>query len=138
MIAGYYSGGEIAPFLNRFEEICEPSNPLYSSYYHAGTITVMLFSRKDKLSRKRSSVLSFDRDRSSLENLLQESESILDDTQVFMSSLSHQSIRNAETLRSQNQELVEKDEQNQKLQNVVHRYTPHRVWKKAVESVSEG
>lgn len=98
----------------------------------------MLFSSKDKLSRKRSSVLSFDRDRSSLENLLQESESILDDTQVFMSSLSHQSIRNAETLRSQNQELVEKDEQNQKLQNVVHRFTPHCVWKKAGESVIQG
>jgi len=138
LIAGYYSGGEIAPFLNQFDEICDPSNPLCSSYYHAGTITVLLFSSESDLSKKRSSVLSFDRDRSSLENLLQESESILDDTQVFMSSLSHQSIRNAETLRSQNQELVEKDEQNQKLQNVVHRYTPHRVWKKAGESVSQG
>jgi class 3 adenylate cyclase len=59
-----------------------------------------------------------------LRKLLSRSEEILDSTESFLSNLSRKSYRDAERLRKQNE--------------VIHRYTPHEVWKEVGRRADQG
>ena len=141
-IVGYYSGGEIFPYMSRYEDIIDPDNPLNSSHYHAGTVGVMALGtrlpiQKPKL-KEGPAKLHSGLGAQELDKMLRESEGILDETQGFLTAISRKSYEISEILKSQNQELHFKNEQNLRLQEIVHRYTPHEVWAKAGQSAQRG
>ncbi|MFC1742494.1 FIST N-terminal domain-containing protein [Candidatus Riflebacteria bacterium] len=142
-IFGYYSGGELVPFLNKYEDIIDEKNRLWGSFYHASTVGIMALGTKSPCDMKRfpgreKKFLPQEKEVKRLRKLLKESEGILDDTQDFLTSLSRKSYESGEKLKEQNEELQRKNEHNLKLQEVVHRYTPHEIWQKVGESVARG
>ncbi|MBI5624407.1 MAG: FIST C-terminal domain-containing protein [Elusimicrobia bacterium] len=117
---GFYSGGEIAPPLSRYQDVVSPDLPMAGSCYHVTTVGLMAWCSS------RPATVSFPKPASReladpsqearrLQGLLARSEEILDSTESFLSNLSRKSYRDAEKLRKQNE--------------VIHRYTPHEVWK---------
>ena len=112
-IFGYYSGGELLPFLSRYADAADPSVPFGGSHYHTATVGFLALSIPGQ------AVVSgpacppqadeFDPARQ-----LAASEAALDDTESFLANLSRKSVDDAETLRKQAE--------------VIRRYTPHNVW----------
>ncbi len=141
-IVGYYSGGEIFPYMSRYEDIVDPNNPLNSSHYHAGTVGVMALGTRLPVHKPSQHALQAEfrsgLGNEDLDRMLRESEGILDDTQGFLTAISRKSYEISETLKAQNLQLHTKNEQNLRLQEIVHRYTPHEVWAKAGQSAQRG
>jgi len=142
-VFGYYSGGEIAPFLSAFDEITDPDRPLSGSHFHAGTAAIMAVGREggadtvtvpDPSAHEPAKEEELDR----LRAMLSQSEDVFDDIEKFMANISRKSYRDGERLREQNAELEQKNEHNEKLQSVVHRYTPHDIWTKLGDNVAQG
>ncbi len=124
-IVGWYSGGEIMPLLNRYDDVTNKAENLGGTGYHGTTIGLLAISSAEpptqvsmpaKLSRKASGA--------DLEHLLQQSEETLDSTEAFLSNLSRQVYHDGERLRAQSE--------------VLHRYTPHEVWSRAGASAERG
>ena len=139
---GYYAGGEIFPFLNRYEEVIDPARPLWGSHFHAGTIGFLAIGAE-----RRAEAVNFppeasgglaELDEPSLRGLMVKTENAFDDMEKFMVNLSRKSYRDGEQLREQNGLLSLKNEHNEKLQAVVHRYTPHDIWTKLGDNVARG
>jgi class 3 adenylate cyclase len=123
-IFGYYSGGEILPFLSRYEEIVDRSKPFAGSFYHTTTVGFLAFSfpKKPNVSMP---PYAIDRtDAARLKELLAAGEEILDTTEGFLGNLSRKSYEDGERLKRQNE--------------IIHRYTPHNVWKQVGENVARG
>jgi class 3 adenylate cyclase len=129
-IFGYYSGGEFAPYLNRYDDIVDPAQPCSRSFYHATTITLLALScSKASVSvvpspQDAAPPLDKDAEISRLKILLEKSEKVRDDSESFLANLSRKSYQDGEQLRKQNE--------------VIHRYTPHQVWTKVGASVAAG
>ncbi|MFA6316320.1 MAG: FIST N-terminal domain-containing protein [Elusimicrobiota bacterium] len=128
-VFGFYSGGEIAPPLSRYDEVVSPDHPMAGSCYHVTTLGLMA------LCSPKPAVVSFPVKQAAdaadaasevarLRALLTRSEEILDSTESFLSSLSRKSYQDAEKLRKQNE--------------VIHRYTPHEVWKEVGRHADKG
>lgn len=124
-IIGWYSGGEIMPLLNRFDDVINEQESLGGAGFHGTTIGLLALSSKerptqivipDKIERRASGV--------DLEQLLKQSEETLDSTEAFLANLSRQVYHNGERLRAQSE--------------VLHRYTPHEVWDQAGASAERG
>lgn len=124
-VIGWYSGGEIMPLLNRYDDVINEEEPLSGSGFHGTTIGLLALSYEggvtqisvpEKMERKSSG-----RD---IEMLLKQSEETLDNTESFLSNLSRQVYHDGERLRAQSE--------------VLHRYTPHDVWSQAGESAERG
>ncbi len=114
-IFGFYSGGELLPFLSSFEEASDASLPFGGSYYHTTTVGFMALSVPGK------ATVSMPKDMpaacraaQSAEHMLARSETAIDDTESFMANLSRKSVSDAAKLRLQTE--------------VIRRYTPHNVW----------
>lgn len=112
---GFYSGGELLPFLSGFEEAADASLPFGGSYYHTTTVGFMALAAPGRAK------VSFPRDlpaacraASTPEAMLARSETAIDDTESFMANLSRKSVSDAAKLRLQTE--------------VIRRYTPHNVW----------
>ncbi|OGR59518.1 MAG: hypothetical protein A2X36_06265 [Elusimicrobia bacterium GWA2_69_24] len=129
-VFGYYSGGEAAPCLSRYEEVMEPGRELSGSYYHTTTVCLMALSAKHvdqaagPCAPPASQRLSKDSEIARLKGLLSRSEDIQDNTESFLSNLSRKSYRDGERLRKQSE--------------VIHRYTPHEVWNEVGANVARG
>jgi len=122
---GYYSGGEILPFLSRYEDIVASGKLFSGSFYHTTTVGFLAFSfeKKPKLSApRRPANWALGAKRAG--ELLAASEEILDTTEGFLMNLSRKSYEDGERLRLQN--------------DVIHRYTPHNVWREVGENVAKG
>lgn len=141
-VIGFYSGGEIFPYLNHYEDVISPDNPLGFSHYHATTVGVLALGTslpvQIRLSKNMYGSKDIRQNVVEMEQLLRESEGILDDTQGFLTAISRKSYEISEILKSQNYELQQKNELNLRLQDIVHRYTPHEVWAEAGNSVKRG
>ena len=120
---GFYSGGEFLPFLSRYEDITDAARQFSGSYYHATTmgLAALSFAKRPRRvalpARRRPAA----RD---LAALLDSSEKILDTSEAFLANLSRKSYQDGERLRQQNE--------------VIHRYTPHEVWREVGEHVERG
>lgn len=142
-LIGYYSGGEIFPFLSKYEDVISEEGAIGGSQYHATTIGVIALFIDDedvKFDYPQNAILQLgdSLELNRIRDLLKGSEDILDDTESFLSELSQKTYNISELLKVQNDELSSSNRANLHLQDIVHRYTPHEVWKKAGESVARG
>lgn len=124
-IVGWYSGGEIMPLLNRYDDVINEQESLGGAGFHGTTIGLLALSSTEpptqvvvpaRVERRASG-----RD---LEQLLKQSEETLDSTEAFLANLSRQVYHDGERLRAQSE--------------VLHRYTPHEVWSQAGASAERG
>ncbi len=124
-IIGWYSGGEIMPLLNRYDDVINERERLGGAGFHGTTIGLLALSSTEpptrvvvpaRVERRASGV--------DLEQLLKQSEETLDNTEAFLTNLSRQVYHDGERLRAQSE--------------VLHRYTPHEVWSKAGTSAERG
>ena len=122
-IFGFYSGGELLPFLSRYEDAANPSLPFGGSYYHTTTVGFLALSVPGKVvtgacgAAPAACVVSSARQ-------LAASELALDDTESFLSNLSRKSADDAAVLRKQGE--------------VIRRYTPHNVWRAVGARAAKG
>ncbi|PCI36725.1 MAG: hypothetical protein COB53_08650 [Elusimicrobia bacterium] len=142
-IFGYYSGGEIFPFLSQVEDIIDASKELSGSHYHTTTVGFLALaadtpSRAVVVPERLNGATDNPDEFARLKRLLAESEDILDSSERFLSNMSRKSYRDGEKLLEQNEQLALKNEHNEKLQGVVHRYTPHDIWSQLGENVAKG
>jgi class 3 adenylate cyclase len=126
-IFGHYSGGEIVPLLNAYDEVIDPAQAMGGSGFHATTIGLLALASAEEPTRVRvpaldaATQLAPDGD---VLGLLAKSEEILDNTESFLANLSRQAYRDGERLRAQSE--------------VLRRYTPHDVWSQASASAERG
>lgn len=142
-IFGFYSGGELVPYLSRYDDVADTSSSFSGSHFHATTVGVMaLKCRRPPLAvhvpARRDECRSVEEEVAMLRQRLEQSDDILDSTEGFLTSLSQMSYRNAEKLKVQNDLLATKNRHNEKLQEVIHRYTPHDIWEQLGASVARG
>lgn len=129
-VFGYYSGGEIMPFLSSYQEIVDPARALSGSYYHTGTVGILAIAPRRpaaavSLPPEAPPAARDDADEiARLKDLLAKSEEILDTTESFLANLNRKSYRDGEALKRQN--------------DVIYRYTPHQVFDRIGESVARG
>lgn len=129
-VFGYYSGGEIGPRQSRYADAADPAKEPNGAGYHVTTLCLLAL-RGPKATRPPAAPvpavecpLPPEQEAARLKALLSKSETILDDTEAFLSNLSRKSYQDAERLRKQNE--------------VIHRYTPHEVWDRVGASVAKG
>ncbi len=124
-VTGWYSGGEIMPLLNRYDDVINKDEKLGGSGFHGTTIGLLAVAAlkppakitvPGRLERKASGV--------DLEQQLKQSEKTLDSTEAFLANLSRQVYHDGERLRAQSR--------------VLQRYTPHEVWSQAGASAERG
>lgn len=127
-VFGWYSGGEIVPFMNRYEDVTGGDERLSGSHYHASTVGILALGCKTpvkasfpKRGTKKGGGTAGEK---RLSELLARSEEILDSTEGFLANLSRKSYRDGERLRKQHE--------------IIHRYTPHNVWQKIGDNVARG
>ncbi|MBI4802462.1 MAG: FIST C-terminal domain-containing protein [Elusimicrobia bacterium] len=126
-VFGWYSGGEIVPFLSRYEEVIDGSRQLSGSHYHASTVGILAVGCKTSVKAafpRRKDGDGGPAENARLRELLAKSEEILDSTEGFLANLSRKSCRDGERLRRQHE--------------IIHRYTPHNVWRKIGDNVARG
>lgn len=129
-VFGYYSGGEIAPFLSRYEDVGNCDLKFAGSYYHATTIGLLAFGgckRPARIAMPKplsgcGETLKEENER--LRQWLAKSEAVLDDSETFLASLSRKSHDDSEKLRLQTE--------------VIRRYTPHDVWREIGGNAARG
>ena len=123
-IVGWYSGGEIMPLLNRYDDVVNEGESLRGSGYHGTTVGLLALSSAEPPTRTVVPPRITGRTGGDLERMLTRSEETLDDTEAFLSNLSRQVYHDGERLRAQSA--------------VLHRYTPHEVWNQAGASAERG
>lgn len=123
-VFGYYSGGEILPFLERYEDIVNPKKLFAGSFYHTATMGLLAFSFPKKPKVIGPKCLCRTDDPAHIKELLDCSELILEQNEIFLSNLSRKSYQDGEKLKKQNE--------------VIHRYTPHEVWKEVGDQAAKG
>ena len=124
-IAGWYSGGEIVPLLNRHDDVVNEKEILGGAGFHGTTIGLFALASVKPAARVATPARMRRRaSASDLEQMLKQSEDTLDSTEAFLSNLSRQVYQDGERLRAQS--------------DVLHRYTPHEVWRQAGASAERG
>jgi class 3 adenylate cyclase len=119
-VFGFYSGGEIVPLLNRYEDVASPRAPLGGSFYHTTTVGLLAIAGLGVSSAAVPKRIGCDGDCDSpaeaarLRGLLERGEAVLDNTESFLSNLSRKSYEDGEKFKKQSE--------------VLRRYTPHDVW----------
>lgn len=127
---GFYSGGEIVPFLSRYGDIVDPKRKFSGSFYHASTLGLLALTADDaprKIAAPecgQCAPATLREEVDQLRALLAKSESVLDDSEAFLANLSRKSYEDAEKLKKQAE--------------VLHRYTPHDVWNKIGRNAERG
>ncbi len=124
-IFGFYSAGEIMPFLSKYEQIIDPKTPFSGSFYHTTTLGIVAFAaaRKPEAACVPAEICLED-DPRRLADMLARSEEVLDNTEGFLANLSRKSYQDSEVLKKQNE--------------VIHRYTPHDVYKQIGANAARG
>ncbi len=129
-VFGFYSGGEIAPFLSRYEEIGDCHAKFAGSYFHATTIALLAFGGGPSNGRVAmpkpfsGCAETLRQENSRLRSWLARSESVLDDSETFLASLSRKSYDDGEKLKRQTE--------------IIRRYTPHDVWRQIGGNAQRG
>jgi len=119
-IFGYYSGGELAPYMSRCEDVIDDTLQFSGSAYHATTIAMMALGCKSDISvalPDQKDFINPNNDIDDYKRLLDQCENKLDDTRQFMISMSRKNIEQSEQLAAQNDQLSSK---NEELQSTLH------------------
>lgn len=155
-IIGFYCAGEYAPNYNEYEMITDPALPLRGSRQLSTSISVMAIG--SNIPRDMESVLDYaeifkkrfektqilDSNEKSLRKIVQlarmldNAEQIISETEKAFKYINNEHYSLAIKLEQKNIELEKANARNEKLQNVIRRYTPHNVWSKAHLSVDAG
>lgn len=128
-IFGYYSGGELAPLLNRYEDVVSRKE-LSGSFYHTTTVGLLAVAAPKVSALSAPSRMSCDGDcdwraeSARLRRQLEQSEAVLDNSESFLANLSRKAYQDGEKLMKQN--------------GVIRRYTPHEVWSRVGENAARG
>jgi class 3 adenylate cyclase len=129
-VFGFYSGGEILPFLSKYADIVDPACPFSGSFYHTTTMGLLALSAQElpkKVSAPRRGSCSprtAKEEAARLRSLLTKSETVLDDTEAFLGNLSRKSYEDGQKVLKQAE--------------VLHRYTPEDVWRKIGRNAERG
>lgn len=124
-IFGFYSGGEIMPFLSRYAEVIDPKRLFSGSFYHTTTVGLMALAARERPEAVSVPKRIFaDDDPRRAVQLLAKSEQILDQSESFLANLSRKSYLDGEALKKQN--------------DVIYRYTPHDVYKQIGANAARG
>ncbi|MBI3299108.1 MAG: FIST C-terminal domain-containing protein [Elusimicrobia bacterium] len=143
-VFGYYSGGEVFPSGASYQDAAGAPAPQDGSRFHTMTLGLMAFAHIGSSGTSETSesltptAPTPEQELKALRRMLERSEKALDDSDSFMSNLSRKSYEDGEKLKEQNRELDMKNQHNLKLQEVVHRYTPHDVWRRLGDNVARG
>jgi class 3 adenylate cyclase len=122
---GFYSGGEFLPFLSKYAEAADPSLAFGGTYYHAATVGFLALSLPGKVTVSSPSEMPYAcRAAARAEDMLERSESALEDEQSFLSNLSRKNVDDTASLKRQTE--------------VIRRYTPHGIWKEVGEHAARG
>lgn len=122
-IFGYYSGGELLPFLSKYEDAADATKPFGGSYYHTTTVGFLAMHAPGKTTVG-AGLLMPTACVANPARQLAASELALDDTESFLSNLSRKSADDAHILRKHGE--------------VIRRYTPHNVWKAVGARAAKG
>jgi class 3 adenylate cyclase len=124
-VFGFYSAGEIMPFLSRYEEVIDPKRHFSGSFYHTTTVGIVaIASAKKPVAVLVPPEILLKDDAQRLSAMLAKSEEILDNTEGFLANLSRKSYMDGEALKKQN--------------DVIYRYTPHDVYKQIGANAARG
>jgi class 3 adenylate cyclase len=126
-VFGFYSGGEIAPFEARYAEAAAPDAG--GSRYHATTVALLAISapkpaRVGRLPSPSTRRVGAAEAMAALSRALAVGEDTLDNAESVLANLSRKSHQDVEKLLLQNE--------------VIHRYTPHEVWKEVGARAARG
>jgi len=154
-IVGYYGGGEIGPTLSTYEDAtthcCGGRLPLH----HAVSLCLLALGTRepaptiDEASRLRrratccapSAEVQVER----LQRMLDRCEDFVDETVQVLSGICIQNrdigedlAQAKDILEVRNEKLLDANERYENLQDILRRYTPHAIWRKAGHSVEKG
>ncbi|MBI3552025.1 MAG: FIST C-terminal domain-containing protein [Elusimicrobia bacterium] len=124
-VFGFYSGGEIMPFLNSYADVTNLELPLSGSRFHTTTVGIVALATRLKpaaVAAPPRRALKADPDQ--INDMLAKSEKVLDSTESFLANLSRKSYQDSEVLKKQNE--------------IIHRYTPHDVYRQIGAGVAKG
>ena len=153
-IIGYYAGGEIGPLVSHYEEAahtnCKGEIPLH----HGVSLCLLALGSNDDThadleqficSRAGNDTMNKDEELKRLRALLEITENYIDDSSEVLTSICirnasiGEALKNAKSmLEIQNRKLLETNDENENLQDILKRYTPATIWKKASHSVEKG
>ncbi|HNY10749.1 MAG TPA: adenylate/guanylate cyclase domain-containing protein, partial [Candidatus Wallbacteria bacterium] len=156
-IIGCYCAGEYGPLYNSYEDVTRSEKPLSGSKQLSTSISIMVIGSKPEPAGKtefnyykklreyeradkkiKTSVAALNRKLKENESLLKKSERIISETEKAFKNINSEHYRLTVELQKKNGELIEANEKNEKLQDIIKKYTPHNVWKKARKTVEAG
>jgi class 3 adenylate cyclase len=129
-VFGFYAGGEIAPFLSRYEDAQDCDLKFSGSYHHATTIALLAIGAVKRPARVAMPARlepgggTLRAENVRLRDWLSKGEAVLDDHEAFLASLSRKSYEDGEKLAKQT--------------DIIRRYTPHEVWKEIGSNAERG
>lgn len=148
-IFGMYAGGEYGPLQGTLAEASDPDNPLAGTAQFSTSISLMIIGSQEEnpagVSWPERLTAMIAEDRSACQcmgedtaQLLHEAEDILQETENALKGFNARHLDLLDAFRRQNAELEKARQQNEELQAVIRRHTPHKVWKKAALTVQSG
>ncbi len=156
-VIGCYCAGEYGPLYERYEDITNAEKALSGSKQLSTSISIMVIgSRPDqaekievnyykKLCEYKKADKKGETPAAALkrrirenESMLKKAERIISETEKAFKNINSEHYRLTVELQKKNAELFEANEKNEKLQEIIKKYTPHTVWKKARKTVEAG
>lgn len=121
-IVGFYSGGELTPYMTQCEDVTDETHSFSGSAYHATTVAIMAVGYKSEISvslPEQKDLSLQNNDINYYKKLLSKCENNLDDTQQFLISMSRKNIFQSEQLKEQNDQLSSKNKELNKTLNAL-------------------
>ncbi|MCO4783681.1 MAG: FIST C-terminal domain-containing protein [Candidatus Cloacimonetes bacterium] len=150
-IIGYYAGGELGPLHSDVDVILQEECASGGSYNHATSVVLLAFRAKDRevvevsYPTEKACYGCIEDENQNLKELIKKYEDNFDTTVSILNNISRENYLNIDEIEEQNTLLEQKNEtlnianiKNNKLQELVRRYTPHSIWKTANKLVDLG
>ena len=156
-VIGCYCAGEYGPLYNLYEDITGVKKPLKGSKQLSTSISIMAIGSKPGLvessefnyykalleykkadKKNETQAAALKRKIKETASMLKKAERIISETEKAFKNINSEHYRLTVELQKKNAELLEANEKNEKLQDIIKKYTPHGVWKKARKTVEAG
>ncbi len=155
-IAGFYCAGEYAPLHNDYRKITDTNEKLCGSQQLSTSISIMVIASKGAEAETRLNYIDLLSEYERMDNsrdetpeglktkiseltfMLNDAEQIISETEKAFKYINNEHFLLTLKLQEKNVALMAANERNEKLQDIIKRYTPHNVWKKAGASVDRG
>jgi class 3 adenylate cyclase len=156
-IIGCYAGGEIGPLVSTYDQAahtrCKSDAPLH----HGVSLCLMAIGSDSTEDSTKTDIADFIRERTTrtiskkdeelkhLRALLKKTEDFIDDSSQVLTTIclknraiGEELAKSKELVETQNHRLLQTNERYENLQDILRRYTPKTIWKKAGHSVQKG